>query len=254
MDDDSIKKLINHLEQRISSVESENSSLKKDLSELKSLNQLGIDVAKEVSDEVNLLKDHGIKIPYLEKKAAKLQVRGKRGRLAKPLTMQEILDIQKVSKSGHEASRKLGVSYATYKKYAKLYNIHTLINFPPPKGIRPVKCVVDPNKGKYPIEQVLEGKWPDYPIHRLKDKLIRSGKKEACCEQCGYRERRLTDGKIPLLLNFEDGNSKNFNLDNLKILCYNCTFTSGRGYINKGPKYFDPDILQDAKKLIPARH
>jgi hypothetical protein len=147
----------------------------------------------------------------------------------------------------------LGVTYATYKKYARLYGVHNLINFPPPKGIRPIGCLTNPNKGRYPIDEILQNKWPDFPIHRLKDKLIRSGKKESCCEQCGFKERRITDGKIPLLLNFEDDNHKNHSFENLRILCYNCTFTSGRGYITKGHKIFDPDTLQDSKKLLRAR-
>jgi hypothetical protein len=238
---------------RITAIEHENITLKHDLAQVRDLNVIGKDVAKEVAAEVELLKQNGVHIPYLEKKSAKLQVRGKRGKQAKPLTREEILDIQKISKSGHEASRKLGVSYVTYKKYARLYGIHTLISFPHPKGTRPIKCVVDPTKGKYPIDDVLQNKWPNFPVHRLKDKLIRSGKKEACCEQCGYKERKLTDGKIPLLLNFEDGNPKNFSIENLKIFCYNCTFVSGRGYIRRGGKSFDPDVLQDSMKILNAR-
>ena len=51
------------------------------------------------------------------------------------------------------------------------------------------------------IEDLLNGKHTKFPVHRLKDKLIRSGMKKAECEICGYKERRITDGKIPLLLN-----------------------------------------------------
>jgi hypothetical protein len=244
---------LNGLQSRLDTVESENITLKTQLTEVRDLNDIGKDVAKEVLDEYTLLKENGVNIKFLDKKIAKFKIRGKRGKHAKPLTKDEILDIQKVSKSGNEAARKLGVTYATYKKYAKMYGVHTLINFPPPKGIRPMGCLINPNKGKYPIEDILKCKYPDFPIHRLKDKLIRSGKKECCCEQCGFKERRLTDGKIPLLLNFEDGNKKNHSIENLRMLCYNCTFTSGRGYINKGPKMFDPDVLQDSKKILNAR-
>jgi hypothetical protein len=219
------------------------------------LSKMGEDVAAEVIK----LKENGVNIHYLTKKAKKnsalkYKIRGHRGLGAKPITEQEIIDVQGISKSGHEAARKLGVSYGTYKKYAKKYNRHTLINFPPPKGVAPVgiKFTVDPNKGKYPIDDVLQCKWPNFPIHRLKDKLIRSGKKEACCELCGFKERRLTDGKIPLLLNMIDGNKVNHKLENLQILCYNCTFLLG-GYIKRGKKSFDPDVLQDSKDILPAR-
>lgn len=248
-----IFKKLEEMQNRVRVIEDDNAALKNDLSEVKNLNDIGKDVAKEVADEVDLLKQHGVSISFLDKKLTKLKVRGKRGKWAKPLTRDEIVDIQKVSTSGHEAARKLGVHYATYKKYARMFGIHDLIKFPPPKGLRPVGCLTNPNKGKYPIDDVLQNKWPNFPVHRLKDKLIRSGKKESCCEQCGFKERRLTDGKIPLLLNFNDGNNKNFNIENLRIMCYNCTFTSGGGYFKKGVKYFDPDTLQDSKKILSAR-
>lgn len=256
MDDSTFKtvlKMLEEMQNRVAAVESENALLKKDITDVKSLNDIGRDVAKEIADEVDLLRQNGVKIRHLDKKAALLQVRGKRGRSAKPLTKDEILDVQKISVSGSEAARKLGVTYPTYKKYAVLFGIHTLISFPPPKGVKPPGMLVSPYKGKYPIDDILQNKWPEFPIHRLKDKLIRSGKKESCCEQCGFKERRITDGKIPLLLNFDDGNKKNHRIENLKILCYNCTFVSGNGYVKHGLKSFDPDVMQDSKKILNAR-
>jgi hypothetical protein len=130
-----------------------------------------------------------------------------------------------------------------------MYNMHNLLN-PYNRGI---KKDVNPEFGKYPISEILEGKHPDYPVYRLKDKLIRSKKKEARCEMCNYHERRIVDGKIPLLLNFEDGNPKNHKLENIKLLCYNCTFVAGKGFIKRGNKQFDPDVMQGSKDLFVAR-
>jgi hypothetical protein len=257
MDDILLQQLlekVNSFQTELDKVKTENESLKKDVNEVKTLNDIGRDVAQEVAQEIDLLKQNGVTIQHLEKKAAKLQIRGKRGKQAKPITKDEILDIQKVSVSGHECARKLGVTYQTYKKYAKLYGVHTLIQYPWPKGYKPKGFLTDPYLGKYPIDDILANKFPDFPIHRLKDKLIRSGKKESCCEQCGFKERRITDGKIPLLLNFDDGNNKNHSLENLRILCYNCSFTSGTAYIRIGAKRFDPDTLQGSAKILPARH
>lgn len=153
------------------------------------------------------------------------------------------------------AAKFIGVSYPTYKKYAQSYGLHTTKGFVKDNnGIgRKKRGLTNPFKGKYPIGEILENKFPGFPVHRLKDKLIRAGIKEAKCEQCGYGERRITDGKLPLLINFEDGDCKNFKLENLKLLCYNCTFTSGKGYISRGPKTFDPDTLQDSKKILNTR-
>ncbi len=74
-------------------------------------------------------------------------------------------------------------------------------------------------------------------------------------------QRRSTGRTIYVLdepttgLHFEDGNKTNHNIENLKILCYNCTFCSGRGYIRRGTIHFnmDPDVIQGAKKPIRAR-
>ena len=120
---------------------------------------------------------------------------------------------------------------------------------------RPNIAPVNPYKGKYPITKILNNECPNFPVHRLKDKLIRSGIKKNECEQCGYKERRITDGKIPLLLNFEDNNKNNHKLENMRILCYNCTFVAGRGYIKRGTVHFnmDPDVMQGAKFPLKAR-
>ena len=39
---------------------------------------------------------------------------------------------------------------------------------------------------------------------------------------CGYSESRITDGKVPLILAFKDGDRSNHVLENLEIVCYNC--------------------------------
>ena len=36
-----------------------------------------------------------------------------------------------------------------------------------------------------------------------------------------FKERRVLDYKIPLLLHFKDKNTNNYNLDNVQLLCYN---------------------------------
>jgi hypothetical protein len=164
----------------------------------------------------------------------------------------EIIEVQKTTTSAWQAARKLGVSYPTYRKYCKRYN---LIKVRDKNAKRDNIGPVNPFKGKYSLSKILDGKYPDFPIHRLKDKLIRSGIKKGECHQCGYKERRLTDGKIPLLLNFEDCDSKNHKVENLTILCYNCTFICGRGYIKRGTAHInlDPDVMQGATNPLKAR-
>jgi hypothetical protein len=54
---------------------------------------------------------------------------------------------------------------------------------------------VNPEMGKYPLSSILEGKYPDYPVYRLKDKLIRSRKKDACCEKC--KSENVKELRVP---------------------------------------------------------
>lgn len=223
--------------------------LKNEVREIKQLQGLGESVVEEVQREKEREIAERLGVPYLRDKQDSLKVKLKRGKGTRPLLQSEIEAAQAVSKSAREAARKLGVNYLTYRKYAKMYGIHTLLN----QFNRGIKKNVDPDSGKYPISEILEGKHPEYPVFRLKDKLIRSKIKEACCEMCGYKERRITDGKIPLLINFEDDNSKNHKLENIKLLCYNCTFVAGKGFIKRGTKQFDPDVIQGSKQLFSTR-
>jgi len=167
----------------------------------------------------------------------------KRGLGAKPLLESEIVEAQVGAISEIEVARKLGVSYITYRKYATMYNLYGKVKNFGGKGIDKPQ---NPNKGKYPLSDILEGKYPEYPIFRLKHKLLRSGLKKYCCEQCGFKEHRIIDNKMPLLIVFEDGNSKNHKLENIKILCYNCAFTTGKIWVKckKREKWINnPDRL-----------
>lgn len=224
--------------------------IKSKVEKLLSLSELGEDVRSEL-EGIKILQSKGVKIPHLEKKFED-QLYPKRQTISKRklITESEILDAIQRTNSARKAAKLLGVSYPTYKMYARKYNVHVTKGWPIKKGIR---GPINPYKGKYPLSDILDGKHPEFPVHRLKDKLIRSGTKKPECEQCGFKERRIIDGKLPLLLNFDDGNNKNHKPDNMRLLCYNCTFTSGKGYISKGPKIFDPDILQDSKKVLNQR-
>jgi hypothetical protein len=44
------------------------------------------------------------------------------------------------------------------------------------------------------------------------------------CYWCGYDEKRESDGKIPLIMFFKDGNKHNYRDGNSQLSCYNCYF------------------------------
>ena len=145
----------------------------------------------------------------------------KRGLGAKPLLESQIKAAQAVSRSAFEAARTLGVSYNTYKKYAKLYGI--LEDLKNPYGIGIERAKVIKNK-KYHIDDLIAGKHLHYPLHKFKNKLFDSGYVPKVCGSCEFSEARITDGKMPLLIDFIDGNLNNRKLENIRPLCYNCFF------------------------------
>lgn len=168
----------------------------------------------------------------------------KRGLGHRPILQSEIEEAKTHAVNEAGAARWLGINLGTYKKYAKLYGVWN-----PKPCIRGQRNIYDPDRGKYPLTEILEGKHPNVSIWTVKDKLIRSGIKKPICEMCGYNQRRTGDNKIPLLLNHMDDNIHNHKLENLKLMCLNCTFLAGRGYIRRSKFKLDPDWLQNATKI-----
>jgi hypothetical protein len=146
--------------------------------------------------------------------------RPKRGLGARPLLESEIRDIQQKARSAAEAARLLGVSYNTYKKYAQMYDVFEDLKNPSGAGIKKGSSA----GGFHSIDDILAGKHPNYPVWKLKKRLLLSGYLEEKCNNCGFEERRVTDFRVPLVLDFIDGNRKNHNYENLRMLCFNCSF------------------------------
>jgi len=201
---------------------------------------------KKILDETQLpqeiLESNGL-LPAPPKKL-------KRGRGFRPLLQSEIEEVKKKSPFAAQQARLLGVSFDTYKKYAKLYGIYEPA-LPDQTGkVR----FFDPEKGKFPLTRILAGEFRDNKAvsdWMVKDKLIRSGTFPPKCNICGYDKRRIVDNKIALLLDHKDGDRRNFALDNLQLLCLNCTFECGRGYIRRGNHTFDADWIQGAEEISP---
>lgn len=145
----------------------------------------------------------------------------KRGLGSRQLLETEIREAQSKSRSARDTARTLGVAYNTLKKYAKLYGLWDYDYNPTNVPIeRRLKLTV----GKYPLSEKLQGMHPTYPIHKLKRRLIKNDVFPECCTACQFDEKRVTDGKVPLLLDFLDGNWQNHKMENLRFLCYNCFF------------------------------
>jgi hypothetical protein len=153
---------------------------------------------------------------------------------ARPILESQILAAQEKSKSAAEAARTLGISYNTYKKYAKMYGIMERLKNPAGIGIDRKKHI---RNRSYHIEDLINGKHPKYPLHRFKNKMFDSGYIPRVCSCCGFSEARITDGKYPLLLDFLDGDLNNRILDNIRPLCFNCFFLLVG---NRNEKHYEP--------------
>lgn len=165
-------------------------------------------------------KDHPEFDPTFDLSLAPKQRRS-RGTGAKPLLEWEIKDAQTKARSAFEAARILGVSYNTYKKYARLYGI--LEDLKNPSGIGIPR--INPKTGKiHHLDDILNGLYPNYPIWKLKSRLLNQGYMKEECSCCEFSEKRITDHKVPLILEFLDGNRKNHKYDNMRLICFNCYY------------------------------
>tara|TARA_R110001592_G_scaffold64518_1_gene198244 strand:- start:25 stop:642 length:618 start_codon:yes stop_codon:yes gene_type:complete len=156
---------------------------------------------------------------------------------AKPLSKVQILAAQAKTKSNMAAARYLHVSYQHYKKWAKLYKVFDSHKNQSGKGIP--KFLKGPKKMPHMLE-IIEGRIAasSFDPNKLKYALIEQGYLSEECAMCSFKERRVLDYKMPLLLHFQDGNSNNYSLDNVQLLCYNHYF------LTVGDIFNDKDVKQ----------
>ena len=130
-------------------------------------------------------------------------------RPSKIITKEDILRAQKVTRSNMAAARYLHVSYQHYKKYAKMYNLFDSHKNQAGKGIP--KFLKGPKKMPHMIE-IIEGRIAasSFDPNKLKYALIEQGYLSEECAVCSFKERRVLDYKMPLLLHFKDKNSDDF--------------------------------------------
>jgi hypothetical protein len=153
-------------------------------------------------------------------------------------TEEDIRTAMANTRSNAEAARYLKVSVTTYQKYAKmhidqltgksLWHLHMNI---PSKGI-PKKWNTGELKGD--LDKMLTENQLNNPkrLGVLKSLLMKDGRLGYCCSACNYSERRLTDMKMPLMLSFKNGIRNDWRLDNLRWICYNCSFILGLDYFS----------------------
>ena len=136
------------------------------------------------------------------------------------------------TKSNAEAARWLGVSYNTYKKYAKIYNLFEGHKNQSGVGVKKGWATY-----KISLDDIFSGKRESkYSLGMFKKRLIEEGYFQEECSHCSYNEANLLTEKVCLTLDFIDGDKKNNKYENLRLLCPNCylsfngSFTSSKTF------------------------
>ena len=136
------------------------------------------------------------------------------------LTKNMIEESQKHSKSNMEAARWLKVSYNTYKKWAKYYNLFDQHLNQSGVGVKKGWATY-----RIPLEEIFNGtRKCHYTLPTLKKRMVEDGYAIEECTLCNWNEGRVTDGHIPLRIDFIDDNSENKSMENMRLLCPNCFY------------------------------
>ena len=176
------------------------------------------------------------------------------GRPSKFLSKERILAAMSKTGSNRAAARYCNVTFNTYKKYAKLYKDEEgVVLFEKHKnqagkGV-PKFLTTKKKKGQPNLIDIIEGRVPSehFSPSKIKERILHEGLISDKCAQCGFSEKRILDLKTPLIMNHKDGNKHNFKLENIQLLCYNCTFLYGQSPISdeqveKMEDYLDTNV------------
>ena len=141
----------------------------------------------------------------------------------KVITKNMILEAQKHTKSNMAAAKWMNVCYTTYKKWAKYYGVFEQHLNQKGDGIKKGFAVRTVN-----VEDIVLGK--RQPPRRwsqsvVKEELIDKGYWQDECSNCGYNEENMSSGNTCLAIDFKDGDSKNWLLENIRLLCSNCYYS-----------------------------
>ena len=148
----------------------------------------------------------------------------------KPISKDMCLAAMDSTKSVKAAARYLNCSYHHLKRYMKLYvdeeSGKTLFDKHKNQQGKGIPKFLKASGKEPALLDIIEGRIDasSFSPDKLKYRLTTEGYLEECCGNCGFKEHRVTDHKVPLILHFKDKNKLNYRLENIQFLCYNCYF------------------------------
>lgn len=141
------------------------------------------------------------------------------------LTESEVRYAMKNSNSNLTAAAFLHISVETWRRYASMY-------FDPESGKNLYELHKSNRTNKFSkrrqsrklatLEDIFAGRYPNYLASKLKERLIQEAVFEESCALCGFKERRVSDYTVPLVLTWKNGNKLDHSKENLEFVCYNC--------------------------------
>lgn len=137
------------------------------------------------------------------------------------LSKDDILEAFRKSKSIFGAARYCNCTDKTFRKYANMY-VPDMLKAHSNQGGKGMRKVFKNRDIKKIIKGEHNGQWMNK--YWLKERLVKEMLLIEKCSVCGFSEKRITDEKAPLLIDYIDGDTRNHLLANLRLLCYNCTF------------------------------
>ena len=132
----------------------------------------------------------------------------------KKIADKKIIESAKQNITMAAAAAELGIHFNTFKRHAERLGVYK-----PNQGAKGTSKPYA-GKNKIPLNEILEGKHPQYQTFKLKNRLLSKGLKENKCEECGID--KWNDKELQCELDHIDGNRTNHVFTNLKILCPNC--------------------------------